>query len=266
MNTRHREYISDAVAWCEIENGGYTADLELWASLCGPRPLSGSSPPGFRARTVLELGAGVGRVCLPLRALGVDVWALEHEQQLLDEIARRARAAGVGKVTPICADARSFSSRGREFDLVIAPQTFVQMFEARADRVAIMERAASHLARADESSFWMTYHPHLDQAWGDEEDAPPPPRVTDLGGRTFEIEPLEAYWHTCDGRQSLRIVWSRRVDGVESRVRRCYAELSRTELEQEASEAGLRLIGSVTLPGDGYFVDQVAVRFTASTR
>jgi hypothetical protein len=264
MNARHCEYTSDVVAWCEIEGGGYTADLQLWTSLCGPKPLSGSAEATFRARTLLELGAGVGRVCVPLRALGMDVWALEREQELLDEIARRARVAGIGEITPICADARSFTTAGPYVDLVIAPQTFVQMFEARSDRVAIMEGAARHMARPGESSFWMTYHPDLDQAWGDDEDAPPPPRVSELGGRTFEIQPLEACWHTHEEGRSLRFVWSRRIDGRESIARTSYAELSSAGLEQEASEAGLKLTDSVTLPGDGYFVDQVALGFTAA--
>ena len=162
--------MSDEVAWCEIENASYTADLHLWAGLCSPEPMGGSPAPTFGAKTVLELGAGVGRVSIPLRALGVDVWALDSEQELLDEIVRRAQARGVGEISPIRADARSDISLGPRFDLVIAPQVFLQMFEMRADRVAIMRCAARHLSRVDGSSFWMTFNPDLEQAWGDEED------------------------------------------------------------------------------------------------
>ncbi len=253
--------MSDEIAWCEIENASYTADLDLWLGLCSPEPLSGSLAPTFGARTVLELGAGVGRVSLPLRGLGAEVWALDREQELLDEIGRRARARGMGGITPICADARSCTSLGRRFDLVIAPQVFVQLFEARAERVAIMACAARHLAPLEGSSFWMTFHPDLEEACADEEDAPFEIRRTELDGRTFEDEPRESHWHLRDGERSLRISWSRRVDGQEATAETRYAELTRAELEDEADEAGLELIDSITLSGNDDFLDQVALRF-----
>lgn len=256
--------MSDKVAWCEIENSGYTADLELWTGLCSAQRLSDSPAPTFGAKTVLELGAGVGRVSLPLRALDTEVWALDREQELLDEIVGRARAGGIGEISPICADARSYTSSDRRFDLVIAPQVFVQMFETRADRVAIMAHAARHLARHDDSSFWMTFQPDLEQAWADEDEAPLPPQVTELDGRTFEAQPTDSYWHGHNGERSLRIVWSRRADGEESTVERCYAELTQAELEAEAGEAGLELVDSITLRGGDDYVDQVALRFAAS--
>jgi hypothetical protein len=111
----------------------------------------------------------------------------------------------------------------------------------------------------------MTYHSELDSAWGEEEDAPLPPRVAELGGRVFEIEPLDSYWHLHEGRRSLRILWSRRVDGTETTARTSYVELSQAEIENEATEAGLKLAGSLILAGDGYFLDQVALRFAAAT-
>jgi SAM-dependent methyltransferase len=258
--------INDRVAWCEIENDGYTADLSLWSGLCSPEPLGGSPAPTRGARTVLELGAGVGRVSVGLRALGADVCALDVEQELLDELVRRAEARGVGEIHPICADARSYTSRGCRFDLVIAPQAFVQMFEARADRVSIMACAASHLARSDDSSFWMTFQPDLDQAWGDDDGVAPFPHVTELGGRMFEIEPLDAYWHVHDGERSLRIVWSRRVDGERNTTRTSYAEVTQSALEDEASDARLELADSITLPGSNGFLDQVALRFVPRRR
>jgi predicted RNA methylase len=258
--------MGDKVAWCEIENAAYTADLGLWVGLCSPEPLSGSPAPTFGAKTVLELGAGVGRVSVRLRALGVDVWALDSEQELLDEIVRQSQAGGIGEIFPVCADARSLVSLGRRFDLVIAPQVFVQMFETRADRVAIMERAAGHLAPRDDSSFWMTFQPDLEQAWADEEDAPLPPHVTELDGHTFETQPLESYWHSHNGERSLRIVWSRRVDGEESITQTSYADLTRAKVEEEAGDAGLELVDSIAMPGNNHYLDQVALRFIAGGR
>ena len=257
--------MNEQAAWCEIENAGYTADLALWVGLCSPKPLRDSPAPTFGAKTVLELGAGVGRVSIRLRALGVEVWALDSEQELLDEIVRLAQAGGIGEVLPICADARSLKSLGRRFDLVIAPQVFVQMFEARGDRVAVLESAARHLARQDGPSFWMTFHPDLEQAWADE-GAPLFPQVREMDGRTFEAEPVDSYWYSHNGQRSLRIVWSRRVDGEESITESSYADLTQARLEDEARQAGLELIDAITLRGNHAFLDQVALRFTAVGR
>jgi SAM-dependent methyltransferase len=254
----------DNVAWCEIENANYTADLHLWAGLCSPQPMNGSPAPTFGAKTLLELGAGVGRVSIPLRALGVEVWALDSEQELLDEIVRRARAGGIGEIFPICADARSHLNLGRRFDLVIAPQVLVQMFEMRGDRVAIMACAARHLARVGGSSFWMTFNPDLEQACADEGGDPLPAQVTELNGRIFETQPLQGYWYGRNGERSLRIVWSRRINGEESITERSYADLTQVQVADEAREAGLELVDSITVPGDNNFLDQVALRFVAS--
>jgi hypothetical protein len=214
---------------------------------------------------VLELGAGVGRVSMRLGALGVQVWALEKEQELLDEIARLGRAGGIGKITPICTDARSSISLGRSFDLVLAPQVFVQMFERRAERTAIMKTVARHLAPRDDSSFWMTFHPDLEQAWA-EEEAPLAHQVRELDGRTFEIRPVDAYWFSDNGERSLRIVWSRGANGEEGTTERSYAALTQATVEHEAGQAGLELVESVSLRGNHNFLDQVALRFIAHGR
>jgi SAM-dependent methyltransferase len=256
--------VRDEVAWCGLDNDGYTADLDLWLGLCSPTRISDSPAPTYGAKAVLELGAGVGRVSIRLGKLGADVWAIDTERELLDEVERRARAAGVEGISPICADARSYSSGGRRFDLVIAPQVLVQTFEAPADRRAIMACASSHLARRG-SSFWMTFHPDLEPAWADEADAPFPVQATELDGRTFEQEPLESYWRQDGGERSLRIVWLRRVDGTESTVERCYAELTQSGLEAEARAVGLELVDSITLPG-GDYLDQVALQFVVAGR
>ena len=113
-----------------------------------PEPLGRSPAPTFGAETVLELGAGIGRVSAALCALGADVWALDNRQELLDELVRRANGGRKRRIFPICADARSYTSLGRSFDLVIAPVAFVQIFEARKDRIAVMKRAAGHLVGA----------------------------------------------------------------------------------------------------------------------
>lgn len=111
------------VAWHEIECHGYDADLGLWLALAeregGP---------------VLDVGAGTGRVALPLAAAGHDVTALDLEPALLAEI--RARDP---RVRTVEADARAFDLTG--FGLVLVPMQTLQLLDDRPGFFACARRA-----------------------------------------------------------------------------------------------------------------------------
>src|SRR5215204_3291056 len=106
--------MSDAIVWHDVENGGYDADLPLWRELA--REAEGP---------ILDLGAGTGRVALDLAEAGYDVTALDSDQALLDELARRAAERGL-EVHCIPGDARRLAAMGR-YALVVAPMQFVQI-------------------------------------------------------------------------------------------------------------------------------------------
>lgn len=122
-----------AVAWHDVECGGYDADLPLWRALAeredGP---------------VLDVGAGTGRVALDLAARGHEVVALDRESELLAALAERAHAAGV-TVRTVVADAERLPTEqlGR-FGLVLVPMQTVQLL---ADRSAFLRGAAAVLRR-----------------------------------------------------------------------------------------------------------------------
>ncbi len=111
----------EAVAWHDVECGGYDADLSLWRELAAARP-----------GPVLELGAGAGRVALDLAAGGHEVTALDSDPDLVAVCSARARARGL-RVDAVCADARSFAL-GRRFSLVLAPMQVVQLLQSRDGR------------------------------------------------------------------------------------------------------------------------------------
>ena len=67
--------------WHDLESGSYSVDFEFWLDLC---PAS-----------VLELGAGAGRVSLALAMGGARVTAVDLDAALLRELRYRAGVLGV---------------------------------------------------------------------------------------------------------------------------------------------------------------------------
>ena len=94
------------------------------------------------SETVLELGAGTGRVAVPLAERGCAVVAVEANPAMRAAGAARMAAAGVEVVA---ADLRALHL-GRTFDLVIvALSTFCHLL-TRADQLAALASVRSHLA------------------------------------------------------------------------------------------------------------------------
>jgi SAM-dependent methyltransferase len=126
--------VTDAhVMWHDVECGSYTADLELWRELA--RRAGGS---------VLDVGAGTGRVALPLAAAGHTVTALDRDPLLLAALRERAQAAGL-HVRTVVADAARFDA-GHEFALVAVPMQTIQLLpgeRARAGFFASARRAVT---------------------------------------------------------------------------------------------------------------------------
>ncbi len=120
-----------SVIWHDLECGGYTADLAFWRSLASAR-----------GGPVLDIGAGTGRVALDLARAGVEVTALDHDPDLLEELRRRAVDLHVDTV---CADARRFSLPGR-FALCLVPMQTIQLLGGSRGRAGFWRCARQHLA------------------------------------------------------------------------------------------------------------------------
>ena len=121
-----------AVEWHDVECASYEADLPLWRELAA----AAGGP-------LLDLGCGTGRVALELAAEGHAVTALDSDPELVGELARRARTAGV-RVDAVCGDVRSFELPG-SFALAIAPMQVFQLLGGSTGRRAALERAHGHL-------------------------------------------------------------------------------------------------------------------------
>jgi SAM-dependent methyltransferase len=119
------------VVWHDIECGGYSVDLPLWRELAercdGP---------------ILDVGAGSGRVTLDLARFGHSLTALDREAALLTALRQRAAALDVRTV---CADARSFDLRRRDFALCLVPMQTIQLLGGAEARVEFLRSARAHL-------------------------------------------------------------------------------------------------------------------------
>lgn len=152
------------VAWHEVECHGYDADLALWLALAERE-----------AGPVLDVGAGTGRVALPLAAAGHAVTALDVDAELLAELARRDST-----VRTVVGDAQDFTLG--PFGLIVVPMQTLQLL---ADRAGFWRSAARSLrpgglvaaAIADELVPF------------DDPDLLPEPDVGEHGGRRYVSQP-----------------------------------------------------------------------------
>ena len=127
---------STEVVWHDLECGSYRADLPLWRELADRAALD------RRSAQILDVGAGTGRVALPLARAGHRVTALDLDAGLLDALRERAADTCVDTVR---ADARSFELGRDDFDLCLMPMQTVQLLGGSEERVAFLERARAHL-------------------------------------------------------------------------------------------------------------------------
>ena len=134
MSPEQVERSLEAIApFYELDFGAVNADLDLYRQLAS----------GFGRARILELGAGLGRVAIPLAEDGHDVTALDASTVMLNHGSAPMRDAGVSVVQ---ADMRAAPATLGSFDLVICALGTFQHLLRRADQVATLCSAAQRLA------------------------------------------------------------------------------------------------------------------------
>ena len=222
---------ADAVAWHEVECHGYDADLALWLALAERE-----------AGPVLDVGAGTGRVALPLAAAGHAVTALDAEPAYLAALRDRDPS-----IATVVADARSFDLAG--FGLVIVPMQTLQLLDDRAGFFASARRALRPggllaAAIADEL---------VPFDGGDL----PHPDVREHQGRRFVSQPTAV--RLFGGRA--RIERLRTVDGVSEADVIELAVVDAASLAAEARAAGLTPVPGERIPPTDEHVGTSVVMF-----
>jgi SAM-dependent methyltransferase len=118
--------IDPHVVWHDVECGSYAIDLPLWGELAA------QAPDG-----VLDVGAGTGRVAIPLARAGYAVTALDNDPVLLDELTRRA---GGARIRTVVADAADFTL-DQPVSLIIVPMQTIQLLADRSGFFASARRS-----------------------------------------------------------------------------------------------------------------------------
>jgi SAM-dependent methyltransferase len=155
--------------WHDIECGAYSADLPLWEELA-----AGGS--------VLDVGAGTGRVALHLARAGCAVTALDIDAALLAVLAERADAEGLN-VRVITADAAGFDA-GSTFDLVAVPMQTIQLLPDAAARAGFFASARRAVAPGGVVALAIATDM---ETFGDGEV--PPPDIGESGGTRYVSQP-----------------------------------------------------------------------------
>jgi SAM-dependent methyltransferase len=131
-----REHYADAALY-DYEYRRRRADITFYREIARRRG----------ADRILELGAGSGRVTVPLARDGRHVVALDQSAAMLarfgDRIARLP-APVAARITPVAGDLRTFSVGGR-FPLAIAAFNVLEHLYTRGEVTACLQRVAAHL-------------------------------------------------------------------------------------------------------------------------
>jgi|SRR5579862_5291659 len=112
---------------------------------------------------VLELGAGTGRITLPIAQAGIEISALDASAQMLAILEDKLTACAPevrARVRRITADMRTFDLP-QKFALIIAPFRAFLHNITEADRIACLERVRHHL-RPNGCFAFNVFHPSLE--------------------------------------------------------------------------------------------------------
>lgn len=116
--------------WYDLDFGPLRDDIEMWTELISP------------GERLLELGAGSGRIAVPLAESGCQVTAVDSSPAMLEVGEARMRAAGVEVMR---GDMRCLHLN-QNFEFVAFGLSTVQHLLRRSDQLAALKVARRHLS------------------------------------------------------------------------------------------------------------------------
>ena len=229
---------AEEAIWHDVECGGYEVDISVWIDL-------GSRHGG----PVLDVGAGTGRVAIPLARGGMDVTALDVDPSLLSVLRERSEEDGLS-VKTVCADARSWRAPSG-FSLVIVPMQTIQLFGGSEGRRRFLSAASENLL-----SGGLVAVAVADMTPGDATvPASFPPDVVSVGESVYASRPV------CVSRAGSTMVIERervRTVGGSEAGRSSYLleidDVDASEVERDARTVGLERAGRLSIPADGPYL------------
>jgi SAM-dependent methyltransferase len=92
---------------------------------------------------ILEIGAGTGRITIPLLKQGLDITALDIAHRMLQILKEKAKKENLS-VKTICADMRKFKLKDKFDAVIITFRTFQHMYSVK-DQLATLKTIRKHL-------------------------------------------------------------------------------------------------------------------------
>ncbi len=236
--------MSDSVRWHDLECGDYDVDLLLWRELAA----AADGP-------LLDVGAGTGRTSLDLARRGVEITALDVEEPLLAELARRARAERL-TVSTLLADARELAVRAR-FAAIIVPMQTIQLFGGPQGRRRFLTRVRAHLRPG--GLFAAAVADAL-EGYDPEVSEPPLPDMADYDGTVYSSRPV-AVLPVATGMmiERLREIVSPRGERTVTEDRTVLDALTAATLYAECADVGLTAEPERTVPATPEYVGSAVV-------
>ena len=213
---------------------GNSGDLEFYQRRCEG------------ARRILELGAGAGRLAIPLAAGGAEVVALElnNEMRALGEAATR-RAVHAQQLSPTAlrwrgGDMCTFSFGSERFERVLIPYNTLYCLPDQAAQRACLARAAAHLTEGGSLLLdgYQLPDPELYEFCGDD-DFEAIDELS-LSGERVVVEELDEHWQ--EEQRCLLHYRYRWPDGRSVGYALAHRYLPLAELEELLSALGLRCV------------------------
>jgi SAM-dependent methyltransferase len=140
-----REHYADAALY-DYEYRRRRADVNFYRQFAHSHFTDLGSSDG--SGTIVELGAGSGRVSLPLARDGHHVVAIDQSAAMITRLQQRSNDAPKAvalRLQSFTADLRTFSFPKRKFDLIIAPFNVIEHLYTRVELAACLARVAEHL-------------------------------------------------------------------------------------------------------------------------
>jgi SAM-dependent methyltransferase len=235
--------VPDSVVWHDAEHGAYAADLELWTRLAAETE-----------GTVVDLGAGTGRVTLELAGRGHRVLAVDSAPELLAALASRAYERGLD-VETACGDVRTLDLPDC-YPLILAPMQLLHIVGGVDRRRRALTRIADHLASGGRFVAAL-----LDDDYAEGAGNPDPtPDVRQIGDWVFSSQPTEI-------RITNRAIVMRRrrqlvaPDGTltETHYSVSLDRFSMAGFDADVRSAGMRVVGAEMVPSSLEYEDSIAM-------
>jgi len=207
-----REHYSDAALY-DYEYRRRRADVTFYRELATKR-LGG---PG----RILELGAGSGRVSIPLARDGHEVVAVDQSKAMLARLRSRTESlpgAARARLTVVDGDLCTFRVPGPKFPLVIAAFNVLEHLYTRGELAACLARVAEHLAPGGAFAFdvqmpdlaWLSRDPT--KRWAKTRFTDPSTGRATFYSTNHDYDPvnqivtIRLYYDPVDGKAGSRIV------------------------------------------------------------